>query len=359
VVSLAVAGVLAQLAVIYALNALHKDGATWREGTAVHYVLHQDRIATWLALQLRPHLSLGGSRALSWSALATEALLPVLILSPVLWRYTRRLAIALGVGLHVGFALLLNLGLFSFNMIGFFLLLIGAADWELGARFVAARPALQRRLAAVTGAVRARAERFVHGWLRPVPAGAALLAPWPRKLARAVPFAREATCAVYMFALAGELTHANRGVPAWMHVARPELMRMLVGYPRIYQGWSMFAPDAPMTDMHVFVDAVTSGGRHVDPLNELGSRVATTPLTAIPDRLGLDDGVCDYITGLGDAPEYYGALQDWIFAYDQRTGRARDRVVSFKVWLIEDDSPPPGKTRPGPARTRLLSKGRR
>ncbi len=48
--SLAVAVILLQLAFIYFLNAAHKDGATWREGTALAYTLEQDRMVTWLGV---------------------------------------------------------------------------------------------------------------------------------------------------------------------------------------------------------------------------------------------------------------------------------------------------------------------
>src|SRR5262249_52748105 len=44
VVSLAVLGLLLQLAVIYWFNFVHKSGPTWKDGTAVHYVLWQERI---------------------------------------------------------------------------------------------------------------------------------------------------------------------------------------------------------------------------------------------------------------------------------------------------------------------------
>src|SRR5262249_54573771 len=53
-ISLVVPAILLQLVVIYLFNALHKDGDTWRDGSAVHYVLHQDRIVTWLGWKLRP-----------------------------------------------------------------------------------------------------------------------------------------------------------------------------------------------------------------------------------------------------------------------------------------------------------------
>src|SRR6185437_4996931 len=47
VVSLAAFTILFQLAVSYFFNAVQKGGPTWRTGSAVHYVLYQNRMVTW------------------------------------------------------------------------------------------------------------------------------------------------------------------------------------------------------------------------------------------------------------------------------------------------------------------------
>ena len=49
--SLAALGLLLQIAVIYWFNFLHKSGPTWHDGTAVHYVLWQERIITVFGLR--------------------------------------------------------------------------------------------------------------------------------------------------------------------------------------------------------------------------------------------------------------------------------------------------------------------
>ncbi|MDX2009102.1 MAG: HTTM domain-containing protein [Myxococcaceae bacterium] len=107
-------GLVAQLMVIYVYNFIHKDGSGWREGRVVLDVLHQDRIATFVAAMVRTHvtpaLSMFGTRA----ALLTEGALPVLVALPFLT--TRRLAVVLGLSLHLGFATFLNLGVFSYTM---------------------------------------------------------------------------------------------------------------------------------------------------------------------------------------------------------------------------------------------------
>jgi len=139
VVSLAVLALALQIANSYIFNAVHKGGPTWREGTAVHYVMHQDRMCTWLAVWIRPHMTLWLSRLMSWSALATEAILPVMLLSPVQKTPARRVAILGIIGLHLGFQLFINLGVFSFAMIGYTPFLLTGPDWEALARLAQRR----------------------------------------------------------------------------------------------------------------------------------------------------------------------------------------------------------------------------
>lgn len=130
VVSLAVLALLLQLAAIYFFNAVHKTGPTWRDGSVVHYVLHQDRIVTALGLWVRERLLPWHSQAMTWSALALEALLPLLLLSPVKLRLCRRAAVLVVVALHTGFGLFLNLGVFVPAMIAFTPHLLRPEDWD-------------------------------------------------------------------------------------------------------------------------------------------------------------------------------------------------------------------------------------
>jgi hypothetical protein len=51
---------------------------------------------------------------------------------------------------------------------------------------------------------------------------------------------------------------------------------------------------------------------------------------------------------------YHQALIEWILRYPERTGRERDRIVSFQALLVENDSPPPGERRPRNLRTSVF-----
>jgi predicted DCC family thiol-disulfide oxidoreductase YuxK len=163
VVSLAVLALAMEIANAYIFNAAHKGGQTWRSGTAVHYVMHQDRMCTPLAVLIRPYMTLWLSRILSWGALATEAILPVMLLAPVQKVSARRVAIVCIIGLHVGFQLFINLGLFSFAMIGYTPFLLTSADWEAMARFAKRS---KRRLTAYFDAGCGVCFQFVRVWAR-------------------------------------------------------------------------------------------------------------------------------------------------------------------------------------------------
>ena len=127
----ATVAVFVQLALVYAFNALHKTGSTWSDGVAISYVLEMDKFVTPLGVWLRGvGLPLGLDHALTWSALAIEGAAPLLLLSP--WRTVacRRVALLTCVGLHVGIAALLDVGLFSWAMLVGLVALLPAADLD-------------------------------------------------------------------------------------------------------------------------------------------------------------------------------------------------------------------------------------
>src|SRR5262245_58162195 len=134
--SLAVLALLIQIAIIYWFNYVHKSGQTWKDGTAVYYVLHQERIITWLGLQIREHLPYWVTKLLSRGTLVVEAAVPFLVLTPIFWRWTRPLALVLLVGLHTSIASMVNLGIFSAAMIAYDPFLIDRVHWELLGRMV-------------------------------------------------------------------------------------------------------------------------------------------------------------------------------------------------------------------------------
>jgi Vitamin K-dependent gamma-carboxylase len=354
VVSLGVLALTFQLAFIYLFNAVHKGGATWRDGSAVHYVLHLDRLVTAFGLWLRGWITPGLARAMTWTSLGIEWSLPVLLLSPFAVRTCRRLAIVLVVMLHAGFGFCLNLGVFVPAMIAFTPNFIPGEDWDALQRWWARgkrRAAFSRRVGLrLAGAIERAAGWFTPGRsirvTDPGPATRALLAK--------LPAAREATVALFIVIAANQLLDENYAAHFIIdHHNSPEVAAA-VTYLNLFQGWSMFAPDAPTTDLNVVVDAVTIDGRHVDPFNEVANPKYPAPGMHIPVASGPSWLFYGYENHIVGRPEYFQAFREWISRYPERTGRKRDRLVSFRVFKVEDDSPPIGERLPRNTRWELL-----
>jgi predicted DCC family thiol-disulfide oxidoreductase YuxK len=156
-------------------------------------------------------------------------------------------------------------------------------------------------------------------------------------------FVRELGIVFVFIILAAETSVANPSIPrALRFERRPEWMVAAVMYPHVFESWSLFSPEAPLSDETVVVDAVTRDGRHVDPYNEVGSRVSSLPVESVPVRLGHDSFWCDYTLRIPDAPQYHQALLEWLLRYPERTGREQDTLVKFDVYVIWQDSPKPG-----------------
>jgi len=135
VVSLLVVVLFLQLACIYFFNAVHKSGVGWKDGSAIWWFLQQDRIVTHLGVFLREHLPYPIIRGSGYAALGMEFSLPWILLFPFFRTWAMRLALLLGVGLHGGIALTSRLGPFSYAMMLFYVLFLGAADAALFGRW--------------------------------------------------------------------------------------------------------------------------------------------------------------------------------------------------------------------------------
>ncbi len=343
--SLAMLALRLQIATIYAFNALQKTGPTWRDGSVVHYMLHQDGIVTMLGAWLRDRLTLGESAVMTHAAHAIEAALPLLILSPVAVPHARRLAAALMLALHGGFALALNLGIFSFAMLAFAPFLLPGEDIE---RFVGWLDRTSKRHLGDT-------RRRLVAWRDRLPQVTSRGRP-----ARTEPHRRRAlvrlgeVTIVVIMGVAGCQELVDNPVTGVDLSWRPRAVGVAVDYLQMLEAWAMYAPDAPTTDTNLWVNAVTRDGRHVDPFNERASPGAPRPGGAIPAHLGQSCLLYAYALRIPYQPAYHRALGEWILRYPERTGHAGDEIRSFSVYAVEDESPPPGEREPRRAKARFL-----
>jgi hypothetical protein len=354
VVSLAVLALVVQLALIYFFNAVHKSGATWRDGSAVHYVLHLDRLVTTFGVWLREHMTPGVARAMTWSTLGIEWTLPFLLLAPLGVRASRRAAIALVVMLHGGIGMCMNLGNFVPAMIAFAPNLLRGEDWDALQRWWA-RSSRRTRL---SGAFQERARAVIVRAAALLTPGRTVRVAEPgpvvASVLRRVPVLRELAVAGFVVVACHQVLDENQAARRVIDHHNTPAMNAAVTYLNLFQGWSMFAPDVMKTDINLAVDAVTVDGRHVDPWNEAANPRFPAPGASIPTHMGPNWLFYQYVTRIPWWPAYHTAFQDWIRRYPQRTGRREDEIVSLRAYKVEDDSPPPGQTQPTNPRATLM-----
>lgn len=352
-VSFVCLALLLQLAVIYGFNAANKSGGTWRDGSAVHYILWLNSRNTWLAGVLRTHEPGWFSPLLTWATLAFEWSAPVLALCPVAQRPLRRLLILGMWCFHLGIASLMSLGPFAYAMLTYSLLLLGEDDWLILERKFQWLRNFSARTLANQPAVGRSAARLMPFWTYLLARGRARAiadesvstpAPVARARTRWQWLALEARELAAIF-LAGlmfvELMLANN-VPVLGERLkdRPGWMGDVLYYLRVYQTWSMFAPDVPRNDGMIVVDAVLADGSHVDPLTGRPPDFQS-PLGG-PCRYDHDWSEYTYYFPWERHRAYRDGFRDYIVA---RTADwpAERKVQSFEVFWVSAELPPPGE----------------
>jgi hypothetical protein len=342
-VSFACLALLLQLAAIYGFNAANKSGSTWRGGTAVHYIFWLNSRNTWLAGILRAHEPAWLSPVLTRGTLIFEWSAPFLALCPIVQRPLRRLLIVGMWCFHLGIASVMSLGPFAYAMMTFSILLLGPDDWQTlepwgRRRFqeLAERAAPLVKLAHRVGPlVRARV-------LPPADLTWRLPAALRARLARSALVLRE-SAAVFLFVLMlVELTLANGAVPEPLQLkGRPAWMGEILYYLRVYQTWSMFAPDVPREDGMLVVDGVLSDGSHLDPLTDEPPNFEA-PLGG-PSRYDHDWSEYTYYYPWDRHRPYRGGLRDYLVGLAARWPPEHPRLRSFEVFWVSADLPPPGE----------------
>jgi hypothetical protein len=133
-VSLAMGVVLLQICAIYYFNVIHKTGAAWKNGTAVHYVLYVDRMVTPIVALVREHIPSILLIIATKFVLVCEAGIPIALSSPLGRTWARRITVVLMCMLHIGFGSTFVLGPFAWSLCVFSTLLFTTDDWNIAIR---------------------------------------------------------------------------------------------------------------------------------------------------------------------------------------------------------------------------------
>jgi hypothetical protein len=184
------------------------------------------------------------------------------------------------------------------------------------------------------------------------------LAPEPSDAARAwaklLAFVRESGVALLLVACTTQVLLENQGVPAWLQPrGRPPLFAAIIGYPRIFQGWSMFAPAPPQSDGRLVIDGRTKDGRRFDPLT--GAEPVFEVHPAGTPRTNLIWGYFHIRIAEDRFRAYWNGVRDFVLSHHKLTDRPEDELVSFEAYYVSETFPAPGQPRNRPEKRLLFS----
>jgi len=288
---------------------------------------------------------------------------------------------------------MMTLGPFSYSMMSFALLLIRSDDWDFAIRrfswkreriSVAYDPTDVRQHRAARWLARLDLRnKFVFADSRESPASAdrarpklySLLSALPlgffdsdtERASNDAPVARvktsmqrgigEGLASVLLATLAVQVATDNWIIPDPYRVKkRPQVMREIVDYLRLPQGWSMFSPEAPKEDGTVVIDAILSDGRHIDPRKQLPPDFEA----AFHGPWFDDQQWCDWDLRMKfDTNRHFtGYFREYIDRLDELDSwRQKATIKYFEVYWVNNNAPAPGSTTPYNIQKLLLFNG--
>ncbi|HXK18719.1 MAG TPA: hypothetical protein VNG33_13000, partial [Polyangiaceae bacterium] len=165
---------------------------------------------------------------------------------------------------------------------------------------------------------------------------------------------RESAVAFLLVVCGTQVLLDNVAVPhALKPGGRPALFDAVTTYPRIFQGWSMFAPAPPLSDGRLVIDGRTKDGRHFDPLT--GSAPVFEVHPAGTPRTNLIWGYFHTRIAEERFSAYWSGVRDFLMSHHKLTGRAQDELTSFDAYFVSQTFPAPGEKPPPPERRKLFS----
>lgn len=164
----------------------------------------------------------------------------------------------------------------------------------------------------------------------------------------------EALVAVLLVVCASQVLIENPAVPRSLKPqGRPALFEAIIAYPRIFQGWAMFAPAPPMSDGRLVIDGRTKDGRHLDPLT--GREPAFVVHASGTPRDNLIWGYFHLRIVEDRFRAYWNGVREMVTSHHKLTDRPQDELVSFDAYYVTETFPPPGGQKAPPERRKLFS----
>lgn len=170
--------------------------------------------------------------------------------------------------------------------------------------------------------------------------------PPPSPIARAYGWlqfrVRETFLAYLALMSLGQTLWEQKSIPSMIKPEdRPDWISMTIEYPRLFQGWGMFAPNPIIEDGILVIDAYTIDGRRIDPYNGGAVDLDITDDTS----RGISQLRQDYGNRirLDHNKHYRDGIINWLQGYPEMTGNPNDEIVAFDVYWVRAKCPAVGK----------------
>jgi hypothetical protein len=167
----------------------------------------------------------------------------------------------------------------------------------------------------------------------------------------------QALACVFLVTIVMQVSSDNWIIPEKYRVKqRPELMRQIVEYLRLPQGWSMFSPEAPRDDGTIVIDAVLSDGRHIDPRKQRPPDFDA----AFHGPWYDDQQWCDWDLRMrwDSSRHLYPYFREYIARLDRLSSWKQNATIRyFDVYWVNNAAPARGSTKPYDVTRQLLFSG--
>jgi uncharacterized membrane protein YphA (DoxX/SURF4 family) len=116
-----------QVSMVYASGAFYKAGGLpWQNGSALYYPISVDQFGPWPQISAIVTAWAPLVAALTYLTVITQAFFPVLLMNP----WTRRIALIVICGFHLGIAVMMGLPWFSLAMIAIDAIFVRDVTWK-------------------------------------------------------------------------------------------------------------------------------------------------------------------------------------------------------------------------------------
>ncbi len=331
IASLGSFAMLVQVLLVYWCTAYAKLEPTWtRDFSAIYYALEFDMYVRPVGIVLREYPVI--CRVLTGMTLCLEFFGPLLLLIPVRTWIFRLVAVALFWSFHLGLALCLELGLFSYVSMTAWLLFLPGQFWDgLSALLRRARDS-----SALLQSVRLQGALGLLNLLRR-PAAPVFKLSWPGNVFVACCLA---IVLQINFASLHNLEDRQRTIdgPGWMHAVTAIL--------RIEQRWLMFAPRPARADGWCLMRGVLMDGTEVNlwqPEQPLPFTKPTSVRRQFPNHRWRKYVVHLCWDADGEQLSCFSDWLSWRWNLFYSNGQPERQVRMVEIVFYHEETPPPGE----------------